>query len=341
MKLLDALTVASANQQHRIELYQGDLTNMPPEQAVDVMVVSAFPNVYAARSDTLIGALARRNIDVSYLAETKAIDLRESFSCWISQEISAGLPGIQFKRLLCFEPREQGNAPEIVGDIFRSLMPFVYGPKPITSIAMPLVATGKQRVSVATMLDSLVDAAYHWLAMGLPVKTIKIVEFNEAKAEELKAAFGRLKQKYPAHTQPMVEPEKPFKYDFFISYSHQNVDEVMLLHDELLALKPTLKIFIDRTHLNTGSAWQQELYEALDECRKVIVVYSPPYLTSKVCKEEFNIALLRHREADGNVLVPIYLYSAQLPTYMQLIQFIDCREGDAAKIKAACRRLVG
>jgi hypothetical protein len=241
--------------------------------------------------------------------------------------------------LLCFEPRERGNAPEVVGDIFRSLMPFVYGPKPITSIAMPLVATGKQRVSVTTMLDSLIDAAYHWLAMGLPVKTIKIVEFNEAKAQELKGAFGRLKSKYIAPA-PMVEPEKPFKYDYFISYSHQNTDEVMMLHDEMLALKPDLKIFLDRTHLNTGSAWQQELYEALDECRKVIVVYSPTYLTSKVCKEEFNIALLRHREADGNVLVPIYLYSAPLPTYMQLIQFIDCREGNAEKIKAACKRLV-
>jgi hypothetical protein len=40
-----------------------------------------------------------------------------------------------------------------------------------------------------------------------------------------------------------------------------------------------------------------------------------------VCKEEFNIALFRHRESEGGVLLPIYLYTAELPTYMKLIQY--------------------
>jgi len=341
MKLLDALTVRSANQDHRIELYYGDLTDIPSEHAVDVLVVSAFPNIYSTQPETLIGALKLKGVSVDDLSRNKAVDLRDAFSCWMSHEIKSTEPGIQFKRILCFEPRVRGKAAETVGDIFRSLMPFVYGPNPITSIAMPLVATGKQLIPKEQMLAPLMEAAYNWLAMGLPMKTIKIVEHGEDKALELKAAFTALKQKYLTVGVPPEEPKKSFKYDYFISYSHQNADEVMHLYEELLAHKPDLKIFLDRKNLNTGSAWQSELYEALDECRQVLVLYSPPYLVSKVCKEEFNIALLRHREADGNVLVPIYLYSAQLPTYMQLIQFIDCREGNTDRIKAACQQLLG
>ena len=44
---------------------------------------------------------------------------------------------------------------------------------------------------------------------------------------------------------------------------------------------------------------------------------------------------------EGDVLIPLYLYSAHLPTYMKLIQFIDCRENDTTKILDACREILG
>lgn len=131
-----------------------------------------------------------------------------------------------------------------------------------------------------------------------------------------------------------------FKYDLFISYSRKNQLEANWLEEELLRQDPGLRIFLDRKELSTGMNWQQELYEALDDCRTVVAMLSEPYIGSKVCKEEFNIAVFRHREANEAILFPIFLYSAHLPTYMKLIQFTDCREYDQAKLSAACAAII-
>jgi hypothetical protein len=48
------------NKERRISLYRGDLSPIPSHQAVDLLVVSAFPNNYAPVPDTLIGALHQR-----------------------------------------------------------------------------------------------------------------------------------------------------------------------------------------------------------------------------------------------------------------------------------------
>ncbi len=83
-------------------------------------------------------------------------------------------------------------------------------------------------------------------------------------------------------------------------------------------------------------AWQQEIYDAIDDCRLIVALYSPPYLASAVCKEELNMAMVRNRTLTG-VLVPIYLYTANLPSHMQIIQYIDCREADKIKLKQAIK----
>jgi hypothetical protein len=202
---------------------------------------------------------------------------------------------------------------------------------------MSLVATGGQRVNPVKMFEPLIDAAVHWLEIGLPVTHLKIVEHTESKAYELKGAFSILKQRYSTAT---VKSTPQFKYDLFISYAHENTDEVLFLLETLQQERSDLRIFLDRNKLNAGSAWQQEIYEALDDCNKVIAVYSPDYLASKVCKEEFNIALFRHRESEQGTLVPIYLNSANLPTYMKIMQFIDCREADRQKLQNASKAIL-
>ena len=130
MNLLDSLTIASANQQHRIELYHGDLSDMPPEQAVDVLVVSAYPGVYTPSRTSVMGALYKKGISVEALSLKKAVDLTQAFSSWMSRDIPAGIPGVQFKRILCFEPSVRRNVADVIGDVFQGLMPFVYASPP-------------------------------------------------------------------------------------------------------------------------------------------------------------------------------------------------------------------
>ena len=43
-----------------------------------------------------------------------------------------------------------------------------------------------------------------------------------------------------------------------------------------------------------GINWQQMLYQSVGECRSMVALVSPSYLTSTVCNEEFNLAFARH-----------------------------------------------
>jgi hypothetical protein len=264
--------------------------------------------------------------------------LRGAFSCWLSKDILNPPEGIYFKRILCYEPEESAKAGEQIGDIFRSLAPFIGGQDPIRSVGTTLVGAGvSRRITQKESLQLLVEAAAHWMSSGLPIEQFKIICLPNQNVEELTQLFAELKSKY-ASIAPQRQTQ--FSYDCFISYSHQDMREVELFVDLLLTQNQDLSIFIDKKNLDPGSAWQREIYEAIDDCRKVATFYSPTYLNSKVCLEEFNIALFRHRESEEPILKPIYLYSANLPTYMRLIQYFDCRESNREKLKQAAVSLL-
>jgi hypothetical protein len=337
MLLLETISVEHGGHTRRIELHHGDLSAIPLTEAVDLLVVSAYPNDYAPTPASLIGALHRRGLSVHELAQRKHVDLRNAFSCWLSHDIGDLRDRFGFRRVLCFEPRVRGAPAEVVGEIFQALMPFAYGDPPIKTVAMPLVASGEQRVPIEEMLPPLLDAATHWLALGLPIDRLMIVEASEARAGELARRFADFGCDL---APPALEAERRFSYDVFVSYSQQNCDAVDFMVAELRRRKPDVRVFLDRQGIDVGHGWQQVIFEALDDCRMVVAVYSPPYLRSKVCKEEFNIALFRHRESEAGLLVPVYLASTELPTYMKLVQYIDCRESDHARLAEACGEIV-
>lgn len=212
-------------------------------------------------------------------------------------------------------------------------MPFTTGSPPIKTLAMPILASGNQGNPGTVMLAALLEASVHWLGIGLPLDCIKIVAYGVRELDELSRTFAEAKA--ATMSAWATPPEGRWKYDAFISYSHQDRDDVDCFVTDLLRARPGTRLFVDRLELRPGSSWQQELFEVIDECQKVIPVLTPEYIGSKVCKEEFNIAFYRHRESEEGVLLPVYLRSATLPTYMKLAQWIDCREAERAKIGQA------
>lgn len=337
MVLLEEFAVEHATGTRRVELFHGDLSKIPHDEAVDVLVVSAYPDDYAPTPGSLIGALHREGISVRDLAQRKSVDLRHAFACWLSEDLGGAAERVGFRRILCFEPRFRGAPESVVGEIFQSLMPVVHGSPPIRTLAMPLVASGDQGVPVETMLTPLLEAAARWLALGLPIERLKIVERSEAKARDLAARFAAFARDLPATPRPT---RRSFSYDVFISYSHLNADAADYLVAQLRQLKPDIRIFLDRHGVDLGHSWQHMILESIDTCDKVVAVYSPAYLQSRMCKEEFGIALHRHRESDEGVLLPIYLSETELPTYMKVLQYRDCRESDYVKLDLACRDIV-
>lgn len=337
MKSLASIEV-HGHQSKRVELCQGDLTDLAVGEEFDLLVVSAFPNDYIPTPSSLIGALYRRGLSVQTLSTDKDIDLRETFSCWLTKEFTPDDPRLRFRRILCFEPLVRGSPPELVGDIFRALTPILAERSDIRTIAMPVLAAGDQGYPLAQMLKPLLEASLHWLEIGLPLKCIKIVTHSESQKREALELFSKRKDEY-SRSVPKVD-SKRVDYDVFISYSRSNAKESEALEKALRESRPNLRIFVDRKALDIGSAWQPEIFETLDRCRKVVALLSPDYLGSKVCKEEFNIAWIRGREINEDIIFPVYLFSAQLPTYMKYKSYFDCREGDSSKIADASKNLL-
>jgi hypothetical protein len=84
VELLDSITIRHQGRDRTIMQFVGDLAALPASEAVDVLVVSAFPDDYAPTPGSLIGALSRRGISVADLSQAKAVDLRRFSSCWLS-----------------------------------------------------------------------------------------------------------------------------------------------------------------------------------------------------------------------------------------------------------------
>lgn len=333
MSLLDVIEVDYHGMTRRIELHAGDLTQLGPNDAVDLLILSAFPNDYLPTRTSLIGALYQKGLCVDALSQDKAVDLRDAFSCWISKPISSGLASLQFSRILCFEPLIRGEPPELVGDIFRALSPFLGDNPPIRSAAMPIVAAGDQGYPVSNMLVPLIEACVNWMGIGLPLETLKIFAHSKQTATEAANTFAQLKSR--------VRPPKRashFEFDVFVSYSRQNAAPGKELASILADAK--LKVYIDVNSIEKGTAWQSHIFHALDNCEKMVAIYSPQYIESKICQEEFNIAWTRSRDEKAQIIFPIYWQSTKLPTYMKMLDFIDCREGNVHRLQSACNELV-
>lgn len=316
-----------------IELVQGDLTVPDPAHPFDLLVVSAFPDDYLPVPGTLIGALHDAGLSVEALAREKAMDLRAGFACWLSKDVSAA--GLGFRRILCFEPRGMASPPERVGDIFRALLAAVGAEPTLRRVAMPVVASGNRLVPLATMLEPLLDASLHWLALGMPIELVKIAVFSEASA---KAARPLVEQFRSAQALPPPAPP-PADYDVFLSYARTDAKRLEPLHAALVEAMPGARVFLDRLEIDVGQSWQARIFDAIDRCRRVLALLSPAYVHSKVCQEEFHLAWRRGENLGRPLLFPVYLHSAELPTHMTLPNFIDCREGRADRLADAGRAL--
>jgi hypothetical protein len=201
------------------------------------------------------------------------------------------------------------------------------------TVAMPLVACGNQNVPVAEMVTPLVDAAVNWMSRDFPLQRLIIVEYSGSRSEKLKTEFAEVKERY-AFSQPNLANDR--RFDVFVSYSRADAAQSKTVVSELRRLSQGIRIFFDQMVIKPGHAWQQEIYEAIENCRHFIALYSPDYLKSKVCLEEFHLAKFCSREIGTAVIFPIYLFSTELPAYMRIIEYADCREGDAERLRLAC-----
>lgn len=423
MRVLDQLTVARRHGSGApaiIELLEGDLSALPPEHAVDALVVSAFPNSYTPNPGTLFEDLFARGLDMQEVAQSKEEDQRSRLGCWISRPLpTAQVRTFNFRRIVCFEPRypafvtasgfDGGSIEQTVGFVFRCLNNFVIPETSadtdredyeIARVAMPLLATGNQRVPLEALLPELLDAAIFWLEEGLPIERLKIVAFSpsetalarrlfsevasarldaidrepreDARARwdadlarsigshaidavtrqlralatdderaTLEALFARLERERDARsvtvtTSAGVSGDPLPEYDVFVSYAHKQDAEVRAFVEALQQSDQRLRVFYDRQAIPVGGQWIKLISDAVHKSRTFIAVLSPDYTASPVCWDEFQCAKLKEYRTRTSVIKTVRLYSEQeLPPIMGIYSFVDCVEGDLAKLRAS------
>lgn len=338
MKLLDCIHIVDdSSEEHCIELYHGDINDLPSHENVDVLVLSAFPDDYTPTHRSLIGSLYEKGISVKALSQDKLEDKRASSYCWMSKPVGNEPCEKRFRQIMCYEPPHAVHPAEAIGNVFRCLASYPVTDVSIANVAMPLLSTGVAAVPLAEMIEPLLNAAVHWMRNGLPLKRLLLIERSQTKAYEMKGAFSLLKKWYEKDLSNFnIESD----YDIFISYCQKDDREADFVHKELQKYNPDVKVFMDRVELEPGMAWQQKIFYSLVRCKKIMTLYSPNYLSSKACQEEFNIAQLLHLKKK-DVLFPVYLFNADpLPQYMTFWQYVDCREADKLKLKVACEELM-
>jgi TIR domain len=343
MELLASWIIQHGAQARTIELLRGDLSRLPPEHAVDVLVVSAFRDDYLPTPTSLIGALARAGLSVAELAQRKKIDLREQFSCWVSEPI---IGNFQFRRLLCIESGWHGMPPEITDDLFRALAPYLITEFPNASVAMPLLGTGDQGWPPATMMQSIMRAAISWIDRGLPMRLLKIVVFSEKAAKEAMDMFLVIEREHTAKevqrhgTRDLLNSDDSrTTYDVFMSYSHEDSQHAKVIVDTLDRVCPATRVFYDKSSLRTGGSWLLQVAESLDNSRRVVALYTPNYWQSPSCKDEFTAALARQNDTGQMVLFPVYLISAKMPYMFRNLQYVDCRKADLQRLAEESTKL--
>ncbi len=191
---------------------------------------------------------------------------------------------------------------------------------------MPVLATGDMGHSVDEMLTPILDSAIAALRRGLPIDRIAIVVRTDEDAIAARQVF-------------VAARSTVGDFDVFVSYSHADSQAsdvfVRALHDR----RPDTTLFIDHSEIGHGVEWQRRIFESLDHCRRVVALITPAYLGSDICLEEFHIAWMRSRQSKQPILRPLYVAGSDLPTYIQALQYLDCRTADTEKLADAAARV--
>ncbi|KAK6181428.1 hypothetical protein SNE40_009276 [Patella caerulea] len=332
LKSLNKIVLPTRQGNCVVEFMCGDITKLPMEDKVDIVMVSAFPNNYSLSGrHTLMSALYH-NLDlcVATLSRKKDVDLRRNFSCWVSSPLPDRLP---YRRLVCFERLAHGGSiGEQISKIYRAFTPVFNNQD--TTVITPLLATGNQGQPSRAVLETMVNGACSWILAGLPLRHMKIVIYSNNVNEiykrdaETVELFSKLKLKWEkiGKQKATFNVDIITKYDIYMSFSPNDQMVTNKVIKNLKQIQPKIKVYTEMIAFEKDDVWQEKIYEAMIKSKRIIVILSPAYIASEECLEQFNMALCCNRLKRKQIVAPFYIETIPtLPSYILLVQYVECR----------------
>ncbi|KAK3591628.1 hypothetical protein CHS0354_013812 [Potamilus streckersoni] len=123
------------------------------------------------------------------------------------------------------------------------------------------------------------------------------------------------------------DEDKSYAYDVFISYSHKNSSQAEALLQAFKNIDPKIKVFYDRSELTTGTNWLNIIYQCVGLARCVVSLMSDTYMSSSMCREEYNIALARFFAKDDDMqFIPLCVADMEsIPSWFSYMKILDAR----------------
>ncbi|XP_052768889.1 uncharacterized protein LOC128209084 [Mya arenaria] len=330
---------------YRIEMLFGDITKLPREEKVDIIMVSAFPGDYSPMSGTVLGALKKNlGVNLMNLSNEKDLDLRHHFSCWLTRPLINDHPHLPFNKVLCFESRRTADSvTQQISQMFRVFVPVFNNTE--HSVITPLLATGHQGRGKSQVLGAMIESAASWILAGLPLKVLKIVVYGNFD-DGINTMFTALKTRYLKKNEALKNKILKKAYDVCLTFNPVDKTFVDAIKEQFQKLKPDVKLYIQSKEFKEGQIWQDEIFSNMVACKKIVTVLTPNFMESSECLDQYNMAMCCNQLFSANVLSPFYVDTIKtLPSYMGLVQWIDCRirkEGDTThdKIREACSMVI-
>ncbi|KAL3872816.1 hypothetical protein ACJMK2_036015 [Sinanodonta woodiana] len=174
------------------------------------------------------------------------------------------------------------------------------------------------------------------------------VKIEKACAEIVKdlgpqPTSGEIETKDNDHQIGVDEDEdKLYAYDVFISYSHKNPSQAEALLQAFKDTDPKIKVFYDRSELTTGTNWLNILYQCVGLARCVISLMSDTYLSSSMCRDEYNIALARFLAKDDDMqFIPLCVADMDsIPSWFSYVKILDARGDNFQQVMSAVAQAV-
>ena len=286
--------ITDSGVQKTFRIVSGSITE--GAEAYDITVCSAFQSNYLPVRGTLIGALlSDMNISVDSLSRNKALSLDEAH-CWLSEST-----GTRLGRIACVEITSLREAPsgEAVRDALlkrsfstlRMLLEYtaMQGVR-VENVALPLLGTGSQQLSVAEVAGPLMKQLFYALETIEGLSCVTVCEYSHEKARELASIVERMLMR-SAHASP----------DVFISYSSKQIDEALVIRDKLT--ESGISCWMAPDSIPSGSQYWQEIPIALANTKVLVLLLTPDAENSKWVPKEVNTAI-----ENRSIVIPFQPY---------------------------------
>lgn len=335
LKQINYINVHRRDYTGRIELLQGSVEGLAPEDETDLLIVYLRKRgQYKANQDSALAALNRAGYSLAQLEkETKPQpSYRRHYHCWLSRPLPKPRPpGLEFKRLLVYEdPGEELTRDDnIVLDIMKCLTTVIGGDVQIQSVLIPLSGALLSPSLRKHFVKAAIEVAYSWLQMGLPVREVKILLPDTDITKDLET-FEKMKVKLTQTKEFQIQQN--INYDVFFSYAQGDKEAATEMMEYLRGKNPSIRIFDAEPRevsLRQRGVVNLEITEAISQSRIFLSLLSDDYFHSVECTEAFSLAYCRDFDSQGNFIIPLFWRSCDLtPLARRLVatEGVDCRE---------------